>query len=221
MALSERYAQLLKEIALSCKKAGRDPHAVRIVAVTKNATLAQMQEAYALGIRDFGESRLQTALPKISLFPSDVSWHFVGALQSNKLGKIIAHFDTIHSVASLEMAQLIAKKSEELNRRPRLFLQVNTSGESSKGGFTEKQLLAAWEEIAALKLNVIGLMTMAPLTSDVRVVQECFHRLRHLCDALPVSELSMGMSEDFPLAVSEGATVLRIGTFLFSKNPHL
>jgi PLP dependent protein len=221
MTLSDRYAQLLKEIALACKKAERDPREVHVVAVTKNATLAQMQQAYALGIRDFGESRLQAALPKISLFPSDVVWHFVGALQSNKIGKIVAHFDCIHSVASLEMARLIALKSKELNRRPRLFLQVNTSGEASKGGFTQKALLAEGEEIARLNLNVIGLMTMAPLTADAVVVRECFHRLRLLRDALPektqACELSMGMSEDFLLAVSEGATFLRIGTYLFSK----
>ncbi len=197
VTLSDRYAQLLKEIALSCKKAGRDPREVRIVAVTKNATLAQMQEAYALGIRDFGESRLQVALPKISLFPPDVIWHFVGALQSNKIGKIVAHFDCIHSVASLEMAQLIAAKSEELKRAPKLFLQVNTSGEASKGGFTEKGLVAQWEGIAKLNLCVVGLMTMAPLIAEPKVVRECFHRLRSLRDALRVCELSMGMSEDF------------------------
>lgn len=222
MTLSDQYAQLLKEVALACKKAGRDPREVHVVAVTKNATLAQMQQAYALGIRDFGESRLQVALPKIPLFPGDVVWHFVGTLQSNKIGKIVAHFDCIHSAASLEILRLIAQKSHELSRRPKLFVQVNTSGEASKGGFTEKQLLAQWEEIVRLNLDVRGLMTMAPLTTDINVVRECFHRLRLLRDALfqktQACELSMGMSEDFPLAVSEGATFLRIGTYLFSKS---
>ncbi len=118
--IKERYARLLSDIALHTQRAGRDPASIHVIAVTKYATLEQMQEAYRLGVRHFGESRLQIALPKRSQLPSDVRWHFIGTLQSNKIGKIVEHFDYIHSVDSLDIAHLIAKKSQELQKQPSL-----------------------------------------------------------------------------------------------------
>lgn len=210
--LASQYSQLLTEIALHAKIAGRDPASIVIIAVTKYATLEQMQEAYQLGIRHFGESRLQTALSKMPHFPPDVKWHFIGPLQSNKAGKIATHFDYIHSVSSYEMAQLIAEKSKEVQ----VFLQVNTSKEAGKQGFTEQELVEKFSQIADLKLNLIGLMTMAPLTSDEVVIKKCFHQLKVLAEKLSLPHLSMGMSQDFSTAIEEGATFLRIGSYLFS-----
>jgi pyridoxal phosphate enzyme (YggS family) len=189
------------------------PSSVQLIAVTKYATLEQMHEVYKLGICHFGESRLQTALPKISQMPTDVVWHFIGALQSNKINKIVEHFDYIHSVGSVAIAQAIAK----CTKRPKLFLQVNTSGEATKHGFTEEELLRSFDEILKLNLPVIGLMTMAPLTPDEQVVRRCFARLRALRDQLGLQHLSMGMSQDFTLAIEEGATFVRIGSLLFGN----
>lgn len=121
MTLSKRYLDLLTQITAHAKNAGRDPASIELVAVTKYSSMEQMLEAYDLGIRHFGESRLQEALPKIELLPSDIKWHFIGALQSNKLGKILERFDYIHSVESLELAQAIAKKSRELKKIPLSF----------------------------------------------------------------------------------------------------
>lgn len=208
-------SQLLDQISVCAKNAGRDPASIQLIAVTKYATLDQMQEAYALGMRHFGESRLQAALPKLKHFPADVHWHFIGSLQSNKIGKIVEHFDYIHSVDSLKIAELIAKKSLELQKRPQLFLQVNTSKESSKHGFSEEALVEQFDAIAALDLNIIGLMTMA----DPNAAKKCFHALRLLRDQLSLPHLSMGMTQDFHVAIEEGATFLRIGSLLFEKFP--
>ncbi len=210
--LSDRYSQLIGEIALHAKNAGRDPASIQLVAITKYATLEQMQEAYRLGISHFGESRLQTALSKMPHFPSDVKWHFIGPLQSNKVGKIATHFDYIHSLSSYEMGQRIAEKSNGVQ----VFLQVNTSKEVGKQGFTEEGLWEEFSQIAELKLNLIGLMTMAPLTSDTVVIKRCFHQLKVLGEKLSLPHLSMGMSQDFSTAIAEGATFLRIGSYLFN-----
>lgn len=218
--LAEAYSQLQAEIAKAAHAAHRDSASIHLVAVTKYASLAEMQEAYQLGIRDFGESRLQAALPKMQHFSANVRWHFIGALQSNKIGKIVEHFDVIHSVDSVKIARLIAEKSHALNKRPSLFLQVNISGETSKGGFSEEELLEHFDQLSTLRLSIIGLMTMAPLTSDVAMIQNCFRQLRLLAQRLSLLELSMGMSQDFPLAIAEGATYLRIGSCLFEGHRH-
>lgn len=219
LRLLEQYSLLLSEIALHAKNAGRDPASIQFIAVTKYANIDQMQEAYQIGIRDFGESRLQAALPKMGQLPQDIRWHYIGALQSNKIAKIVEHFDFIHSVDSLENAELIAKKSQELNKRPSLFLQVNTSLEKNKKGFLEDALIEDFDRIIALELNFIGLMTMAPLTIEEHPVKNCFRKLRLLRDKLSkkkhLHHLSMGMSQDFPIAIAEGATFLRIGSHLF------
>ncbi|MBI2812493.1 MAG: YggS family pyridoxal phosphate-dependent enzyme [Candidatus Melainabacteria bacterium] len=207
------FRKFLDGLMIDASVLSQVPSSVQLIAVSKYATIEQMHEAYALGIRHFGESRLQTALPKISQMPKDVIWHFIGALQSNKINKIVEHFDYLHSVDSLAIAQAIAKCS----KRPKLFLQVNTSGEATKQGFTEEELLSQYTEILKLNLPIVGLMTMAPLTSDEQVVRSCFARLRVLRDELNLPHLSMGMSQDFPIAIEEGATFVRIGSLLFEK----
>ncbi len=216
MGLSRNYSQLKAQIDSYAKKSGRDPASIQLIAVTKQATMEQMHEAYRLGIRHFGESRVQTAIPKIASFPSDIVWHFIGSLQSNKLGKILEHFSMIHSVDSIEVAKQIAKRKPQGRQ---FFLQVNTSGEVSKHGFSEKILLEQFDMLLALELNFIGLMTIAPLRADPLQVQNCFRALCQLRDRLSVKKylphLSMGMSQDFPIAIAEGATFLRIGSVLF------
>ena len=172
-----------------------------------------MKEAYHLGVRDFAENRVEAALLKMPQLPSDITWHFIGPIQSKKAAKIVQSFEFIHSIASLKTAELVAAWGEKLDKRPGLFLQVNTSGEKSKQGFTEEELLVSFS--ACSSLNIVGLMTMAPLTEDQEVIRSCFHRLACLGNNLKLPHLSMGMSHDFPIAIEEGATFLRIGSYLF------
>ena len=216
MTLADRYCALLAEIQAIAEAAGRDPSSVQLIAVTKHAALDQMQQLYAAGCRHFGENKLQAALPKIAELPQDIQWHFIGPLQSNKVRKIVSHFTFIHSVGSLAIAQKIAECSFELGKSPKIFLQVNTSEEPSKGGFSEEELLKQFEQLLKLNLTVIGLMTMAPLSSNTERVRACFSRLKSLRDRLSLPHLSMGMSQDYPIAIQEGATFLRIGSKLFN-----
>ncbi len=213
MTLLERYSQLQRAVAFSAEKVGRDPSSIKIVAVTKQATLSQMQRAYDLGLRDFAESRLEPALEKILQMPSDVCWHFIGQIQSKKAAKIIQAFDYIHSVASLKTLELLRVLQQKLGNLPSLFLQVNVSKEASKQGFRQEELASCFSSYSDLPL--VGLMTMAPLTEDQERIRFCFHRLAQLKNRVHLPHLSMGMSQDFQIAVEEGSTFLRIGSYLF------
>ncbi len=188
-----------------------------LVAVTKGRSIDQIMQLYQKGIRDFGENRVQEALLKIETLPKDIRWHFIGKLQKNKVSKVIGKFYLIHSVDNPELAHLISKISKE--NTTSILLEVNTSGEKSKSGLSAQE----WEtEIPALKklpnLEIKGLMTMAPLTDDVSVIRECFAALRKLRDKWGLKELSMGMSQDYKIALEEGATMVRIGRKLYAGN---
>lgn len=215
---SERLEQLRRQIAEACQRSNRDPSDVTLIAVTKYAALEALQEAYEQGLRAFGESRIPTALDKIAQLPSDIAWHFIGHLQSNKVAKAIGHFALIHSIDSLDLAKKISSASVHQNCTTAILLQVNTSGETSKQGFTADTCRGHFAELSQLPgITVQGLMTMAPLTDDEKVIRTCFSRLRSLRDELKLRHLSMGMSHDFPIAIEEGATLLRIGSALFGK----
>ena len=185
---------------------------VGLIAVSKYAPLQAIQDLYAEGCRDFGESRIQEALPKINALPKDIRWHFIGKLQSNKIGKVIEHFSLIHSVDSAELAELINRKSAEIGKVTSILLQVNTSKEATKQGFTPDDCRRIFDQLAKLSsLKIEGLMTMAPLTTNTEVIRASFADLRALKEELNLSHLSMGMSQDYPIAIEEGATLLRIG----------
>ncbi len=194
---------------------------VIVIAVSKRRTVEEIQKLYDEGYRHFGENRLDEALEKQPQLPSDIQWHFIGSLQRKKVAKTIGHFALIHSVDSLELAQKISSSSTD---QTRILLQVNTSGEASKHGFTPDALKTAFTQIVSLPhLQVDGLMTMAPRTDDTQSIRTCFHTLRLLRDDLqqlsgePLPHLSMGMTNDYPIAVEEGATLLRLGSALFSE----
>ncbi|MGE0670846.1 MAG: YggS family pyridoxal phosphate-dependent enzyme [Parachlamydiales bacterium] len=215
---SERLEQLRRQIAEACQRSNRDPNDIALIAVTKYAALEALQEAYEQGLRAFGESRIPTALDKMAQLPSDIAWHFIGHLQSNKVAKAIGRFALIHSIDSLDLAKKISSASVQQNSATAILLQVNTSGETSKQGFTPDACRAHFAELSQLPgITVQGLMTMAPLTDDEKVIRTCFSRLRSLRDELKLRHLSMGMSHDFPIAIEEGATLLRIGSTLFGK----
>jgi hypothetical protein len=224
-ALAGRLRQLRARIAAAALRAGRDPAGPRLVAVTKSATSDQLAAAYAAGLREFGENRVQDALPKLEALPADVVWHLVGHLQSNKVNKVVGRFDLIHSLDSWELAERLAAKSREREGVSAVLVQVNCSGEASKSGLP---LEAAADFVFSLQaldgLLVCGLMTMAPLAGGAKAARESFRRLAALqarlrardLPRLPLGELSMGMSGDFEIAVEEGATLLRIGRALFA-----
>jgi pyridoxal phosphate enzyme (YggS family) len=181
----------------------------RLVAVTKGHSWEECLPLYREGIRDFGENRLQEALPKMEEAPLGARWHFIGTLQKNKVSKVAGRFALIHSVDSFELAEKISKTAPQA-----ILLQVNIR---HKHGFTPDELRKDFEALMALpNLSIQGLMTMAPDTEDTAVIRDTFRTLRKLRDELGLKELSMGMSHDWQIALEEGATLLRIGTLLFS-----
>ena len=218
MGVAARYRALQEEIAELARVAGRSPSEITLVAVSKTYPLDHVLPAYETGCRDFGENRVQEALQKMEDGPPDLRWHLIGTLQENKVRKVIGRFALIHSVDSIKLAKRLAEVSSELGVETRVLLQVNSSGESTKHGWTEKALKNDFERVAGLAgLRVEGLMTMAPFTDDKERIRSCFRGLRRLRDTLDPSlpHLSMGMTQDYPIAIEEGATILRIGSKLF------
>lgn len=182
-----------------------------LVAVSKNQPPEKILEVYNAGCRDFGENRVQEALLKMEEMPKDIRWHLIGTLQKNKVKKIAGKFELIHSVDSIELA----KEIEKYCPGQHVLLQVNTSGEESKQGFSVEELMAAWQLLSGLTIKIDGLMTMAPLTEDLRVIEDCFGELQRLGRELGLPQLSMGMSHDYKIAIAKGATMVRIGSALF------
>ncbi len=205
------------------KKSGRK-QGVQIVAVTKNVEIEKMLEAARAGLSSFGENRMQEALPKIEAIGKAASWRMIGHLQVNKVKKAVGYFDTIDSVDSLKLAAEISKAAKTQNRVMPLLLEVNTSGEASKYGLASEKVIEETEKIARLEnLSVDGLMTVGPMTADEKKQRAAFAMLRKLFQEIErrkifgplFRHLSMGMSTDFPIAVEEGATMVRLGTAIF------
>lgn len=220
----EAYRSVKDHVHALARQCGRNPDDISLIAVSKTRSIEEMMPIYQAGCRDFGESRVQESLEKIPLMPQDIRWHLIGSLQANKIKKVIGHFALIHSVDSIELAKKISEYSIDAHVITAILLQVNTSGEGTKHGFSPEAFIQQIREVFALEgIEVRGLMTMAPLTKDTNVIWQCFSLLRHLrdevrrWDGVPDSfnDLSMGMSHDYPIAVEEGATLLRIGSALF------
>lgn len=218
--------RVLARVAQAARRAGRDPGEVTLVAVTKSVPAAVARSlAEATGARDFGESRVTSGLEKKLALESvspPVRWHLIGHLQTNKARKAVEAFDVIHSVGSLHLAVALDRAAAATGRVVNLFVQVNVSGESTKSGFEPGALPGALDEIRALeRIRVIGLMTMAPVSDDSEKTRPVFRALRALSAADErrfggaALLLSMGMSQDFEVAVEEGATHVRVGSALF------
>ncbi len=205
-------------IARACQRVGRSPDEVTIVAVTKTVEPSAIVTAFKLGIKHFGENRVQEAVDKIgqlSRLEPHPTWHMVGHLQSNKAKVVVEIFDIIHSVDSIRLAEVISHRTQ---RTLPVLLEVNVSGEASKYGFSVAEVEPALEEISRLpRLEVKGLMTIAPLVSDAEQVRPIFRKLRSLRDAFGLEHLSMGMTDDFEVAIEEGATLVRIGRAIFGE----
>jgi len=236
--IERNLAEVRATLVRSAEKAGRDPAEVKLVCVTKTVGLAEIEELHRLGERRIGENRVQDARKKIAQAPTlEVEWHLIGHLQTNKVKLALELFKFIHSVDSLRVAEEISKRAQRLKISVPVLIEVNVSEEASKYGVPLERRAAGPEEqeplpglfelaprIAALPgVQLQGLMTMAPLVDDPESVRPVFRRLRQARDAIneqgltptPLKELSMGMTNDYPVAVEEGATYVRIGSALF------
>lgn len=203
------------------------PYKPRIIAVTKYYDVRAMEDAYGAGLRDFGEARINDAIQKIESLSEDIkensSFHFIGHLQTNKVDKVVKYFDYIQSVDSLHLAEAVSKSAQKQAKIQKILLQVNISGEVQKFGFEERELIEEFEKIKDLgNLEVVGLMCMAPLDAEENVLDDVFSKARNLRDLLNdkfdmnMTEVSMGMSNDYVYAVRNGSTMIRIGRLLFN-----
>jgi len=208
--------EVQRRIARACERSHRSPGEITLVVVTKEVGISAIRAAFDCGLRDFGENRVQEAEDKIgqlSDLKPDVTWHMVGHLQSNKAKTAVELFDVIHSVDSVKLAEILSRRAEKTLP---VLLQVNVSGEATKSGFAVNEIAVVVEEIRQLpNLRLVGLMTIAPLAAETEEVRPVFRKLRELRDSLRLEHLSMGMTDDFEVAIEEGATMLRIGRAIF------
>jgi len=218
LSIRDNLLNIQKEIA---------PYTPNIIAVTKYFGTEEMLKAYDAGLRDFGESRANEAIEKITELPADVressKFHFIGHLQTNKAEKVVKYFDYIHSVDSLKLASVISEAAKKSGKRQKILLQLNNANEEQKFGYSKEGLLKDFPEIINLDgIEVVGLMNIAPLTESESELNSLFSEVREFKTKLeadfnfPMKELSMGMSNDYKIAVVNGATMIRIGRKLFS-----
>ena len=212
-------------IAHTAVRAGRDPNSVMLVGATKGVDANRVRAAVAAGLREIGENRIQEALPKISALGPGPRWHLIGHLQRNKARPAAEHFEVIHSIDGLATAQAVDHAAGRAGRRIAVLVEVNVAGEAMKYGVPPEAAGALVAAVGACAhLAPVGLMTVAPMTDDPETVRPVFRRLRELRDRLREEgvgqgfrELSMGMSDDFEVAIEEGATMVRIGRAIFGE----
>lgn len=223
-SIATRYESVRRQVADAADCAGRSVEDVRIVAVTKTVGIVEIRAAIVAGMRDFGENRAQEFVGKYGLFP-DVRWHFIGTLQTNKVKDVVGKACLIHSVDSMHLLEAIDRKAIELAVVQPVLLQVNVSGEGSKHGFQPDELQAVLEASRDLPgVRIRGLMTMAPF-GHPEEARRVFHELKRLAVSLgalrlngvELDGLSMGMTNDFKVAVEEGATIIRVGRAIFGR----
>lgn len=227
--MKERLDKIYQQIATACQKCGRDPHEVVLIGVTKYTDLNKVQQAIDAGLAHIAENRVQDAQERFPLLkwgPRQVTKHLIGHLQTNKAKFAVSLFDMIQSVDSLKLAQEIQKQAEKQEKVIDILIQVNCSQEEQKSGIDLAQALELVDQAADFKnINLQGLMTMAALTDDEKKVREAFASLRALGDRAKgllakkgrgqIKWLSMGMSGDFPIAIEEGANMVRVGRAIF------
>ena len=217
--IEENLLNIQKQIVNAKQRANTD-QTVNIIAVTKEVDTARTKEAIEAGLTNLGENRPEGLMNKLQSINSNVSWHYIGSLQTRKVKQVINDIDYLHSLDRLSLAEEIEKRA---TKAVKCFIQVNVSGEESKHGLTKQQTLEFVKQLGQFsKIIVVGLMTMAPFTEDETVIRQVFKQLKQLQQEMsqlnipnvPCTELSMGMSNDYEIAVEEGATFVRIGTAL-------
>jgi len=222
--IAENLKHLRERIAAKCAEFKRNPKEIKLVAVSKFFGLDAINEANQLGMTDFGENRAQELRDKYELLGEKVTWHFIGTLQRNKVKYVVKAAAYIHSVDSATLADEINIQAQKLNKVQKILLEVKTSSEESKSGLTtESELLNLVKHCSTLQnVELVGLMTMAAYTDDTEIVRKSFIELRNLRDKInqngfDLKELSMGMTNDYEIAIEEGATMLRIGSAIFGQ----
>ena len=214
--IASNFSRLQKEIRSLA--GSRD---VKLIGASKTVSADRIREAYDAGMRSFGENRIQEAISKIEKLPADIEWHFIGHLQSNKAKEAVRYFSWIHSVDSVRLLTVLNKEAEKQQKQIRALIEINLGNEETKHGAEPAQLADILKALEGLEyIQVSGLMAIPPFFNDPEMVRPYFRRLRDLAatDA-KLTELSMGMSHDYAVAVEEGATMVRIGTALFGERP--
>ena len=206
------------------------PAEVTLVCVSKFHPTEAIMEAYACGERDFGESRVQELLPKYNALPKDIRWHFIGHLQTNKVKQIVPFVHMIHSVDSLRLLETINREAEKLQRQVKVLLEVHIAKEATKSGFTPEEFLSLNTKLSTLNhIDVCGVMGMATNTDDEDEWHRCFREIKHLGEQLlnhselpnnSAPQISMGMSDDYLVAIEEGSTMVRIGSTIFGNRDY-
>ena len=222
--IAENLQQLRERIAAKCIECNRNPEEIRLIAVSKFFGIDAITEANSFGIKDFGENKAQELRDKFEILGDKVNWHFIGTLQKNKVKYAVKASSFIHSVDSLILAEEINNQAKKLDKMQKILLEVKTSSEDSKSGLTEDfdVMDVARHCLSLSNIELVGLMTMAPLTDDVENIRKSFTYLRNLKDKInrngfDLRELSMGMTNDYEIAIEEGATMLRIGSAIFGQ----
>ena len=224
--VKEQLKEVQARIEAACRRAGRDPEEVTLIAVSKTKPASMIEEAYEEGIRDFGENKVQEILEKQPILPQDIRWHMIGHLQRNKVKQVIDRAVLIHSVDSVRLARQIEEEAARKNIQVDILLEINVAREESKYGFFLEEVEEALKEISQFShLTVKGLMTIAPFVEDPEENRDIFKKLSQLfidiksknIDNVTMDVLSMGMSGDYEVAIEEGATMVRVGTSIFGS----
>jgi PLP dependent protein len=222
-AIRENLQRVMERIEKAARRAGRDPAEIKLVAVSKTVEAARVKEAIEAGVSILGENYVQEAQRKIEEIGRSVAWHFIGHLQSNKAKYAVRLFDVIHSVDGLPLAQELNRRAEQAGQKTKVMVEVNLSGEETKFGTDEEKVLNIAKGILSLEhLSLEGLMTMPPYFDSPEMSRPYYIQLRGLKErmereGISLKELSMGMSNDFEIAIEEGATYVRVGTAIFGE----
>lgn len=222
--LEENILNITKRIKNKCDQIGRNYSEITLVAVSKTKPVELIYEAEKLGLINFGENKSKELKQKAAVCSEKIKWHFIGHLQTNKVKDVVPVSYLIHSVDTLKLAGEINKRAKMINKKQNVLLEVKTSGEESKYGVTNEKEFNELVDFCkkSENLNLLGLMTMAPFTDNEKLIRDSFKKLRYLLndlnnDGYNLKHLSMGMTNDFEIALEEGATILRIGTAIFGK----
>lgn len=222
--VQEQLNEVRQKIVQACERAGRNPSEVKLIAVSKTKPVSMIEEAIACGQTVFGENKVQELCDKIPQLPANLEWHLIGHLQRNKVKYIVDKVTLIHSVDTVRLAKQISQEAVKAGVTVQILLEVNVAREESKFGFMEEEVEEAVREIAAFpNIQIVGLMTIAPFVADPEENRIYFKKLHQLCvdinkkniDNIRMSELSMGMTGDYEVAIEEGATMVRVGTGIF------
>lgn len=227
--ITENINEVRKNMEEACRVSGRNPEEVSLIAVSKTKPIPMLQEAYDAGCRDFGENKVQEIMDKIDRLPSDIRWHMIGHLQTNKVKYIVGKVFLIHSVDSLHLAEAISKEAVKQNTTVNILIEVNVAKEDTKYGAMAEDTVSLVEKIALLPgICVKGLMTIAPYVENPQENRQYFVKLKQLAvdikskniDNVHMDILSMGMTGDYMVAIEEGATYVRVGTGIFGERQY-